>query len=33
MITKDKEEAQKKSYLRDQGFSVSDTIESPPSVF
>ena len=33
MITKDKEEAQKKSYLRDQGFNVSDTIESPPSVF
>ena len=33
MITKDKEEAQKKSYLKDQGFSVSDAIESPPSVF
>ena len=33
MIEKDKEDAKKKLLLKQKGFSVSDTLESPPSIF
>ena len=33
MISKDKEEALKQSYLRKKGFNISDPSESPPSSF
>ena len=33
MISKDKEEAKKQSYLRKKGFNISDPSESPPSSF
>ena len=33
MIAKDKEEANKKQLLKQKGFEVSDTLESPPSIF
>ncbi len=33
MINKDKEEAQKKAFLRKKGYEVSDAVESPPSFF
>ena len=33
MIAKDKEEANKKLLLKQKGFKVSDTLESPPSIF
>ena len=33
MIEKDKEEANKKLLLKQKGFEVSDTLESPPSIF
>ena len=33
MITKDKEEAKKQLLLKEKGFDISDTNESPPSIF
>ena len=33
MVEKDREEAKKKLFLKEKGFDVSDTIESPPSIF
>ena len=33
MISKDKEEALKQSYLRKKGFNIADPSESPPSSF
>tara|TARA_A100001388_G_scaffold265216_1_gene237198 strand:+ start:59 stop:1222 length:1164 start_codon:yes stop_codon:yes gene_type:complete len=33
MINKDREEAQKKAFLRKKGYEVTDVIESPPSYF
>ena len=33
MIAKDKEEANKKMLLKQKGYEVSDTLESPPSIF
>ncbi len=33
MVDKDREEAKKTLFLKEKGFDVSDTIESPPSIF